>query len=49
VTPPSTDRTRERELSARESKHPVRRPDSPLPTRTEGIVQAILTWLDGQL
>ena len=49
MTPPVADRSREREPIAREVKHPLRRPDSPASSRPEGIVQAILTWLDAQL
>jgi hypothetical protein len=49
VTPPAVDRTREREPTPREMKHPLRRPDAPSASRAEGIVQAILTWLDAQL
>lgn len=47
MTPPAVDRTRE--PTPRETKHPLRRPDAPPASRAEGIVQAILTWLDGQL
>ncbi|HSP19628.1 MAG TPA: hypothetical protein VLQ79_08940 [Myxococcaceae bacterium] len=50
MTPPLREVERERETSTREAKHPLRRPESaPAPSRTESIVQAILTWLDGQL
>jgi hypothetical protein len=49
VTPPTANRTRDHEPTPREAKHPLRSPDSPSSSRAEGIVQAILTWLDGQL
>jgi hypothetical protein len=51
VTPPGLQPGSDREVraGAREPKLPPRRPDAPPPSRTEGIVQAILTWLDGQL
>jgi len=50
VTPPAAERIREREPLPVEARgRPPLRPESPPPSRTEGIVQAILVWLDGQL
>ena len=49
MTPRMADRPRDREPTPREAKHPLRSPESPASSRAEGIVQAILTWLDGQL
>jgi hypothetical protein len=49
VTPATVNRIRDHEPTPREAKHPLRSPDSPSSSRAEGIVQAILTWLDGQL
>lgn len=50
MTPPSRERLPDRDTTPREPRgRPAPRTDSPPPVRTEGIVQAILTWLDGQL
>jgi len=50
VTGPTIMRIRDIELLPREViALPPPRPESPPRSRTEGIVQAILTWLDGQL
>ncbi|HVP60884.1 MAG TPA: hypothetical protein VMT11_10020 [Myxococcaceae bacterium] len=50
MTPPATDRLCEQQTPPREPRaRPPLRPQSPPPSRTEGIVQAIQAWLDGQL
>ena len=50
MTPPVIERPRDTEVLPREARRrPPQRPDSPPPSRTEGIVQAIQAWLDAQL
>ncbi|HUM10363.1 MAG TPA: hypothetical protein VLT82_05370 [Myxococcaceae bacterium] len=50
MTPPAVERVREQPKAPREpGARPPLRPESPSPARTEGIVQAIQAWLDGQL
>lgn len=50
MTPPAIDHVGEQPALLREPRvRPPRRPESPSPSRTEGIVQAIQAWLDSQL
>jgi hypothetical protein len=50
MTPPAIDHAREQPSLPRAPRvRPPLRPESPSPSRTEGIVQAIQAWLDGQL
>jgi hypothetical protein len=52
VSPPAHERQQEREplhLDFRVFGVPVRRPESPPPSRPEGIIRAVLDWLDAQL
>ncbi len=50
MTPPPTDHVRESPpLPGAPRTRPVLRPESPAPSRPEGIVQAIQAWLDAQL
>jgi len=50
MTSPTTMRIRDGELFLREARAlPPPPPELPPRPRTEGIVQAILTWLDAQL
>jgi hypothetical protein len=50
MTPPASERVREQPALPRgPGARPPLRPESPPPSRTEGIVQAIQAWLDAQL
>ncbi len=50
MTPPLCEPTRDTRVLPREPRRsPPPRTDGPLPSRAEGIVQAIQAWLDAQL
>jgi hypothetical protein len=50
LTPPLRETRPEREPLRLDFQTPLlRRPAAPPPPRSEGIVQAILSWLDAQL
>ncbi len=50
MTPPAIERVGEQPTTPRQPRaRPPLRPESPSAPRTEGIVQAIQAWLDGQL